>query len=417
MPPTATFTGALSGADTAVLNWQTTDATSATINGASVALSGTVSYALTVETTYTLVATGPGGSVTRTATVTPTAVDCVTSDWSFQSATAWSVCVGGQQSRTETWTRSVLVQPRSGGLACGALEEQRVVTQACTAAPTAPAAPINVKASVSGQQVTLSWAPNPTGGAPNGYLVSVGTRPGASDLANSVSVGNVLSVTSAALGKGSYYARVKAANALGMSPNSSEVSFKIGGKGKPRSPGALFGSFEEGVVTLSWSAPAVADGSDDSPTGYVIEAGSAPGLSNLAVVPLGNVTRFQAASVPAGVYYVRVRAVNEEGASDASNEIVLSSSPIIGAPLNLTDSGTGLLVSLSWDAPRTGGLAAGYVIEAGSRSGLADLAVLRLGNTTSFATMAPPGTYYVRVRAVDASGHAGEASNEIVVRR
>jgi hypothetical protein len=48
---------------------------------------------------------------------------------------------------------------------------------------------------------------------------------------------------------------------------------------------------------------------------------------------------------------------------------------------------------------------------------MANLAVLRTGDTTSFTTTAPPGTYYVRVRAVSADGRAGTASNEIVVRR
>jgi hypothetical protein len=36
----------------------------------------------------------------------------------------------------------------------------------------------------------------------------------------------------------------------------------------------------------------------------------------------------------------------------------------------------------------------------------------------TFATTGvPPGVYYVRIRAVGADGLAGEASNEVVVRR
>jgi predicted phage tail protein len=416
MPPTATFTGTLSGSSTAVLTWQTTGATSVTINGAGVALSGTVSYTISAQTTYTLVASGPGGSVTRTATVTPAPVDCVVSAWTLQSATAWSACAGGLQSRTETWTRTVIVPPANGGAACPPLQENRVVTQSCTATPTAPAPPMNVQVKVSGQVATLSWTANPNGGAPDRYLVSIGTTPGGSNVANSLDVGNVLTVTSDRLPKGSYYARVKAANSVGTSADSTEVSFRIGAKGKPRTPGALSGSFDSGTATLSWSPPAIADGNDGA-TGYVVEAGSAPGLSDLAVIALDGVTSFQAESVPAGVYYVRVRAVNDDGFSDPSNEIVLSPFPIIGAPQDLSDSGSEAVVSLTWEAPRSGGTAAGYLVEAGSRSGLADLAVLRLSDTTSFATIAPPGIYYVRVRAVDASGRAGEASNEIVVRR
>ena len=65
----------------------------------------------------------------------------------------------------------------------------------------------------------------------------------------------------------------------------------------------------------------------------------------------------------------------------------------------------------------TGDIPAGYVIEAGSGPGLVDIGALRLGNVLTFATTAPPGVGYVRIRAVGADGIAGEASNEIVVRK
>jgi hypothetical protein len=56
------------------------------------------------------------------------------------------------------------------------------------------------------------------------------------------------------------------------------------------------------------------------------------------------------------------------------------------------------------------------VIEAGSAPGLSDLASLRVGNVTRFTTTAPPGVYYVRVRAFNDKGNS-LPSNEVVVRR
>jgi uncharacterized protein YdeI (BOF family) len=414
-PPTATLTGTLSGTNTANLSWQTTNATSVTLNGAAVAQTGSAQYTITAATTYTLVATGPGGSVTRTATVTPNSgpVDCVVSAWSLQSATAWSVCTGGQQSRTETWTRTILSPPVNGGAACGPLQEDRVVTQACNAAPTAPGAPVNVHADVSGSTVVLSWGPDPTAGAPAAYLVSAGSAPGASDLAASLPVGLVTSV-SASLPDGVYYARIKAQNTLGTSANSAEVSFTVGTTGPPNAPVGLTGSLQNWVATLAWSPAAPAEGVN--PEGYVLEAGSGPGLSDLASLPVGNVTRFQAASVPPGVYYVRVRAINRRGVSAPSPEVVLRATAV-GAPQALTSAGPGNIVELRWQAPAGGEVPAGYLIEAGSAPGLIDLAAWRVGIDLAFATTAPTGVYYVRVRAVDAAGVAGEASNEIVVRR
>ena len=62
-------------------------------------------------------------------------VDAVVSDWSDWSASsAWSACVGGQQTRTETRTRTVLV-PAQGAGVTPPLSETRTVTQACVTPP------------------------------------------------------------------------------------------------------------------------------------------------------------------------------------------------------------------------------------------------------------------------------------------
>jgi hypothetical protein len=69
------------------------------------------------------------------------------------------------------------------------------------------------------------------------------------------------------------------------------------------------------TVTFTWLAP-----NFGPVTGYILEAGSAPGLSNIAVATLGNVLTQSFSGVPPGTYYVRIRAVNAQGASIVSNE-------------------------------------------------------------------------------------------------
>ncbi|MCC7126516.1 MAG: PQQ-binding-like beta-propeller repeat protein [Acidobacteria bacterium] len=68
-------------------------------------------------------------------------------------------------------------------------------------------------------------------------------------------------------------------------------------------------------VTLSWTVP------DDVVTGYRVEAGSAPGLADLAVLPVSSGNSVTIPQVPAGRYYVRLRALNHTGAGAVSNEV------------------------------------------------------------------------------------------------
>jgi predicted phage tail protein len=169
------------------------------------------------------------------------------------------------------------------------------------------------------------------------------------------------------------------------------------------------------TVTLSWTAPLTG-----SVTSYLLEAGSASGLSDLASVPTGStVTSFSTSGVASGTYYVRVKAIRGTAPSGPSNEVVVivGSGPCTAAPAaptGLAASVAGSTVSLRWSA--SGGSPQSYVLEAGSSPGLANLARLDLGQpgTTFTATNVVSGTYYVRVKAMNACG-ASHPSNEIVV--
>jgi hypothetical protein len=82
---------------------------------------------------------------------------------------------------------------------------------------------------------------------------------------------------------------------------------------------------------------------------------------------------------------------------------------------SLAHAVTGRAVDLSWTLPAHSPPPAGFVVEAGSAPGRRDLLTLRLGPTASLhVPAAPPGRYYVRLRARNVSG-TGPASQEIVV--
>jgi hypothetical protein len=154
---------------------------------------------------------------------------------------------------------------------------------------------------------------------------------------------------------------------------------------------------------------------------YVLEAGTASGATNAAVVTLDGDTRsLVAQAVAAGVYYVRVRAARGSVVSQPSNELRV----VVGGGADQCDGGVlppaglqatvvGQLVTLTWNASTGGCSPTGYVIHAGSRPGRSDLAQAPSGGTTSGA-YAPAGVYYVRVVAMGRNGISAP-SNEVVV--
>ncbi len=80
---------------------------------------------------------------------------------------------------------------------------------------------------------------------------------------------------------------------------------------------ALGASVSGPRVDLSWTLPAHSPGA----TRFVLEIGSAPGLSNLGTIEAGAGSTFRATGVPAGTYFVRLRGVNFGGTGAASNEL------------------------------------------------------------------------------------------------
>ncbi len=428
--PTAQITAALQNGTTAVVTWQTTNATSARINGATVALNGTTSVPVSATTTFTIVATSASGATATqsatvnvtpppppaapTATVTATLKNPTTALVSWQTTNAVNVTINGvsvglngsQTLAVSTTTTFTLVATGSGG-ATVTRSATVVVSPPATGAPSAPT---NMASTVSGTRVNFSWRAPTAGATPDRYLVDVGLSGTTRMLASGYPVGNVLSV-SANLPKGRYNARVRAANAAGVSGYSNLVSFKVGRT--LASPKGLTARWVGSTAIISWTV-ASADGSvENTPTSYVLEAGTAEGMADVATVNLGNTTTFSA-PIPSGTYYVRVRAENDYGDSEPTPDLVLVPPGAPNAPTTLVHSRVNGNVNLRWNAPN-GPAPTGYLIEAGSAPGLSDLARAQVGTATFFSAPVPPGTYYVRVRAINDRG-PGLPSNEVVVR-
>lgn len=257
----------------------------------------------------------------------------------------------------------------------------------------------------SAQVYTLSWQAN-TDPLTSGYRVFAGTRSGVYRW--NADVGNVTTVRIPDLtDAGTYFFAVRAYDHFGgMSDPSIEITFEVGPPGQPP---ALSASATGSRVALRWgSAPGLVPA-----THYLLYVGTQPGTANIASgFPVGNQLGVTG-DLPRGRYYVRVQAANRFGAGPLSSEVAVDVGPmaIPGSPEGLDQSWHGTIVTLAWNSVPD---ATSYLVEAGSRPGAADVARV-VAATNGLAVNVPPGTFYVRVRAVNAAG-VSAPSREIIVR-
>lgn len=163
---------------------------------------------------------------------------------------------------------------------------------------------------------------------------------------------------------------------------------------------------------LSWAAPDRGGRVD----GYRIEAGSAPGLSDVGVLTIGPQPVVPIGGVN-GRWFVRVRAFNASGVSPPSEEIVIAvdgwNHQIQPPPPSglVTAAVNGSFVQLSWPAGGFGDVSTW--LEIGSRPGRADLGVV-LGQYPMQGIVSD-GVYYVRFRRRNLGGTSAPSLDTQVV--
>jgi hypothetical protein len=199
----------------------------------------------------------------------------------------------------------------------------RLRTRAVVPNATAPGAPGALTATVVGSAVTLAWTASSSGDAVLSYILEAGSTSGAANLANIATNSTATTFSASGIGTGTYFVRVRAQNAGGVSPASNEVVVVVSAVGctsAPGAPGGLNGNVAGGTVTLTWNAPV----GGCAPSSYVLQAGTGSGLSNLANFNTVSTLTIYIANVAAGTYFVRVSAANGNGQSAPSNEIIVT---------------------------------------------------------------------------------------------
>jgi hypothetical protein len=168
----------------------------------------------------------------------------------------------------------------------------------------------------------------------------------------------------------------------------------------PGAPTGLTASLSGSTVTIRWTAPT----GGTAPQGYVLTAGTAPGLSNIGSASTTG-TVLVVNDVPDGIYYIRVVAVGPTGTSAPTPDYTVNVRVLPpAAPVNAMGSvGPGRSVLLTWSAAPTGGTPTRYRVLAGYSPGQTAHQFLTTQPSLAGSNI-PPATYYVRIVAENGAG-------------
>ena len=256
--------------------------------------------------------------------------------------------------------------------------------------------PANLRSSTAGPNTVFSWdaMTSPPAG---GYVIEGGFAPG--QAAAALPVGNATSIA-LPLPAGPLFIRVRA-------QGSSEVSNEIvaGCFAPPLPPTALTTTLNGTTLTLAWTAPTA------SVTNYTLLAGTAAGLEQRRDVAARRADVGERHG--AGRHVLRAR----HGVQRLRHERAERGSVLHDRRTGSVASGAHELRGERERIDRVAhmdgasGCRHGYVLEAGTGAGLANLGTLAVGATPSLVIPGvPAGTYVLRVRAITSAGSGAPSS-------
>ena len=265
--------------------------------------------------------------------------------------------------------------------------------------PSAPQAPRNFSAVVSGNRVRMTWDAALVGTPAASYVINASLSPGGPAIATLPAAASPLEVTAP---NGIFYVTVHGLNAYGAGSPSNRATVAVGLPQPPTAPTLTVVRGTANPITLSWTP-----GPGATPDSYTLQAGTSAGVSNLGAFPMGLSTTVTAVA-PVGVpIFARVLA-NGAGVSMISNEVTFAvappPAPTLGAP-----QVAGNTVHLWWT-----GAGPAYVVRARLEPGGAVVASLPVAGTSVVVPNVPAGDYYVTVVGV-ADGGTSPESNQVLV--
>jgi fibronectin type 3 domain-containing protein len=277
-----------------------------------------------------------------------------------------------------------------------------------------PSAPSNLTAASGNSQVSLSWATTATA---NSYTVERSTQSGGPYAPIATLAANTYLDSTAANGS-TYYYVVRAANMIGRSAVSSQVSAFPSPSSAPSVPGSVeiasgggdFDPFYGGAIAIvSWSPVSNAAGYN------VYRSTDGINFSELTSSPQSG-TQYTDLGISNGsTYYYAVTAVNSAGESAKSSLVTATPVETVHQPPVLSSQQRDGFVFLSWipDPLTTPQFGPEFNVKRSDGPGGPFTTIIQTSTYNSYDFTAEPGrTYYYVVTATNGSGESA-SSNEV----
>jgi hypothetical protein len=256
---------------------------------------------------------------------------------------------------------------------------------------------------IQGNMVTLEWKAPLFGPGPTSYVLEGGVTPG--QVIASMPTGGPAPKVTITAPAGAYYVRVHTISNGAKSRASSEIRIYLGVPAGPTAPTNLLGVVNGTALGLSWRNTF----GGGAPTSVMLDVTGGVTTS----LNIGLAEQFTFSGVPGGTYRFSVRGINAAGTSGSSNSVTLtfpsncSGSP--STPVNFSATKSGNVITLIWQPSTTGTASTLYQLNVtGAYSGTI--------STTNRSLSSPvgPGTYNIRVRAVNSCGNSSYTAFQTV---
>ena len=353
----------------------------------------TQSFAVVLPTVtldrMTTTMTAQGGSQQFAVTVSPASVT-----WQAVSSAAWLTTTSagtGSGAVQFVADANATAQARTATIAVGG--EVHTVSQAAGMSLTLRVA------EVRGRRARLEWTYE--GPATEGFVVEGDAVPGGRSASVAAGAQTFLTVE---VPEGRFYVRVRTVEDTERVGVSNEVPLVVGQPDVPSAPAQLAGMVNGDRVALTWTNTFTGG----EPTDIDLLVGGAAELR----LPLGLTDALVMNDVPPGTYTVEVVARNAAGSSAASNRVTLTFPGGCVAPQPpawITYGVAGRLVTVTWQAPSTGGAATEYWVTAEG------LGTLETRGARAAQASLRPGTYRVWVQAVNPCGISAPSVVQTIV--